>query len=203
MLVAVSVAPSSGFSGSRITNLGSVRNTGVELGLTATLLQVASVVWDTRLSLGTNKNVLLAIPDTSNRSSITGQAYGNAQQNREGYPLGGYWASKPQIDATGVPIVNALGAVQFLPDTFYIGPSTPTRELSFGNTFTLFRNLRAYALLDHKGGHYLFNQRLRNQCQAANDVCQMNNLSLGARNVTAATVGTAAQADAKDRKSVV
>ncbi len=200
MLVAVSVAPSSGFSGSRITNLGSVRNTGVELGLTATLLQVASVVWDTRLSLGTNKNVLLQIPDTSNRSSITGQAYGNAQQNREGYPLGGYWASKPQLDASGVPIVNALGAVQFLPDTFYIGPSTPTRELSFGNTFTLFRNLRAYALLDHKGGHYLFNQRLRNQCQAANDVCEMNNVSLGARNVTAATVGTAAQADADEWK---
>ena len=199
MLVAVAVAPSSGFVGSRTTNLGSVRNTGVELGLTTTLVQLASVVWDTRLSLGTNKNVLLAIPDTSNRASITGQAYGNAQQNREGYPLGGYWASKPRLDATGVPVLIG-NAVQFLPDTFYIGPSTPTRELSFGNTVTLFRSWRAYALLDHKGGHYLFNQRLRNQCQAGNDVCEMNNTSLGARNVTSLTVASATQADADEWK---
>jgi TonB-dependent starch-binding outer membrane protein SusC len=196
MLVAQPIAPSTGFIGSRTVNIGSVKNSGVELSLTGTPVQTARVSWDARLNLASNKNVLLDIPDTSGRAAIGGQAYGLAQQNKEGYPLGGYWASRAQRDAQGVPIVNAAGAVQFTTDTIYMGPPTPTREISLSNTMTLFRNWRLYALLDHKGGHYLFNQRLRNQCQAANDVCEMNNVNLGARNVTAATVGTATPADA-------
>jgi hypothetical protein len=57
----------------------------------------------------------------------------------------------------------------------YIGPSTPTREVGFSNTFSLFRYIRVYTLLDYKGGHYIFNQKERSRCQAANDNCAANN----------------------------
>jgi hypothetical protein len=53
----------------------------------------------------------------------------------------------------------------------YYGPSTPTREVSFSNTLTLFKNFHVYALLDHKGGFNVFNLQERNRCQSANDNC--------------------------------
>jgi len=37
----------------------------------------------------------------------------------------------------------------------YVGPSSPTREFGLSNTVTLFGNLRLFANLDYKGGHYL------------------------------------------------
>ena len=35
-----------------------------------------------------------------------------------------------------------------------MGPSTPTREVSTGGTFTLFKNLRLTTQFDYRGGHY-------------------------------------------------
>jgi hypothetical protein len=40
----------------------------------------------------------------------------------------------------------------------------PTREASLGNTVTLARNLRFFALLDYKGGHYLYNVKDQYRC---------------------------------------
>jgi hypothetical protein len=36
----------------------------------------------------------------------------------------------------------------------YVGPSLPTREIGFTNTFTIFDNFRVFANLDYKGGNY-------------------------------------------------
>jgi hypothetical protein len=74
-------------------------------------------------------------------------------------------------------MLTSAGAAIFNPgDTArrYIGPSTPTHEIGLSNTVTLFGMVRLYALLDHKGGHYLFNLQERNRCQS-NDNCWRTN----------------------------
>ncbi|MGQ0540208.1 MAG: SusC/RagA family TonB-linked outer membrane protein [Gemmatimonadaceae bacterium] len=175
MLVSVPVRPSTGFPTSRLTNLGEVNNRGIELAVTATPLQLDDVQWDSRLSLATTRNRLISfhIPGKT-RETPGGQAYGAVQQHREGHPLGGYWAQSPLRNPDGTPILNSAGAVQF--DTAkFIGPSSPTREIGLSNTLTLFRNFRVYALLDYKGGFYLFNLKERNRCQSTNDNCARNN----------------------------
>lgn len=171
MLVSLPVAPSTGFPVSRLGNLGEVANSGVELAVTGTPVQLANFAWDTRLNVSSNRNRLVAFGiEGRTRETPGGQAYGVVQQHREGYPLGGYWAPSPRRNPDGSLLLTAAGAVQF--DTAnYIGPSTPTREIGFSNTFTLFRNVRLYALLDYKGGQYLYNFKERNRCQAANDNC--------------------------------
>ena len=75
-------------------------------------------------------------------------------------------------DANGKPVLDANGKVQVdltcaWPDPVdpsgyggschekYVGPSTPTREFGLANTVTLFGNLRLFANLDYKGGHYI------------------------------------------------
>jgi len=179
MLQSVSIAPSTGFIGTRLANLGEVTNKGIELSLFGTPVLLRNFGWDTRFNISTNANKLIdfEIPGKT-VDTPTGQAYGTVQQSRPGYPLAGYWVTPPQraadgsaiLTPTGVPVFNTGDSARR-----YIGPSTPTREVGFSNTFTFFRYFRAYALLDYKGGHYIFNQKERSRCQSANDNCWRNN----------------------------
>ena len=175
MLQSILVPASTGFTTSRLANLGSVLNRGFEISLFGTPVRRRSVEWDTRLNFSTNHNELTSF-GIADRTTDTpsGQAYGSVQQHRIGYPLGGYWVTPPVRDANGVAVLNASGAaIYYTGDTSrrYVGPSTPTREVGFSNTFTFLRRFSVYALLDYKGGGYLFNQQERSRCQAANDNC--------------------------------
>ena len=200
MLQSVSVAPSTGFIGSRLTNLGEVNNRGLELSLFGSPIDRRALRWESRLnvSFGRNELVRFGVPNLVVQTSGT-QPYGTVQQHREGYPLGGFWVTPPLrcgVDAVhptaattganacrynqGEPQLTAAGAAIFNPgDTArrYIGPSTPTREFGFSNTFTLFRSLRLYALLDYKGGFNVFNLSERNRCQAHDNCARLNDPS--------------------------
>jgi TonB-linked SusC/RagA family outer membrane protein len=185
MLQSVSIAPSTGFIGTRLANLGEVTNKGVELSLFGSPVQTRNFSWDARVNLSTNANKLIdfGIPGKL-VDTPTGQPYGTVQQHRPGYPLGGFWVTPPQRGPDGAPLLTATNAPIYNPgDTAkrFIGPSTPTREVGFSNTVSLFRYFRVYALVDYKGGFYVFNQKERSRCQAANDNCAANNV-LRARN---------------------
>jgi TonB-linked SusC/RagA family outer membrane protein len=179
MLQAVSIAPSTGFIGTRLANLGEVTNKGLELSLFGVPVQTRNFSWDSRLNFSTNENKLVSFGVAGKTvESPTGQAYGTVQQHRPGYPLGGYWVTPPQRAADGSALLTATGQPIYNPgDTArrYQGPSSPTREIGFSNTFTVFRYFRIYSLLDHKGGHSIFNQKERSRCGAANDNCARNN----------------------------
>ncbi len=175
MLQSVALAPSLGFPGSRLTNLGEVINRGVELSITGTPVQTARIAWDARFIYSSNYNELVSfgIPNTRSQTP-TGQAYGAVQQHRPGYPLGGYWAPNPRRNPDGSPVTNAAGAVQ-LDTAQYLGQPVPAHEFGFSNTVTLFRYFRLYALLDWKTGGQIFNLKERNRCQGQ-DNCALTNV---------------------------
>jgi TonB-linked SusC/RagA family outer membrane protein len=179
MLQAVSIAPSTGFIGTRLANLGEVNNKGLELSVFATPIQLRNFSWDTRLNIATNKNELKSFGIIGKTlDTPTGQAYGSVQQHRPGFPLGGYWVTPPQRGADGAPLLTSAGApIYNAGDSArrYIGPSTPTREIGFSNSFSVLKYFRLYTLLDYKGGHFIFNQKERSRCQSANDNCLANN----------------------------
>src|SRR5690606_1895091 len=96
MLQPVSVAPSSGFISSRLTNLGEVNNSGIELALFGVPIDRPNFRWDSRLNIGTNRNELVSFGiEDKVLETPGGQAYGAVQQHREGYPLGGFWVTPP------------------------------------------------------------------------------------------------------------
>jgi len=180
MLQFVALPPSAGFPGSRLTNLGEVLNSGIELALSATVISKPNFSWDSRVNIGTNRNELISFGDSTKLVETPGgQAFGSVQQHRRGFPLGGYWVTPPLRNPDGSAQLTPAGAAIFpLGDTArrFVGPSTPTREIGFSNTVTVFKYFRFYALLDAKYGHYLFNSQERNRCQAANDNClRVNN----------------------------
>jgi TonB-linked SusC/RagA family outer membrane protein len=161
-LMAVPVPPSTGFLGSVLQNLGEIKNTGFELALTATPVQRRVVNWESRLGVSTNHNELVSFG--YDRTAIILSLYQPVQRHQPGYPLGGYWGNFPARDASGKLVVNTAGALVAEDSQRYIGPATPTREASFGNTLTFFGNLRLFGLLDYKGGHYLYNVKDQYRC---------------------------------------
>jgi TonB-linked SusC/RagA family outer membrane protein len=177
-LVAVPAPPSSGFvaagngsTGTYLANLGQISNSGLELTLTANPLSLQRLNWESVLTMSTNHNKLVSFGTGFNDISFT--TFGAIQRFSQGYPLGAYWAKDVVRDASGVPVLTN-GNVSL--DTLkYLGPSSPTREASFANTFTLFRNFRLYGYLDYKGGFYLFdgikyvNDRLDQNTAPVND----------------------------------
>ena len=175
LLVALPVAPSLGFASSPQTNFGSIRNRGVEMSFTATPITRANVALDSRITFAANRNTLLSVPDTNTAKPIGGQAYTpGAQENHLDYPLGGYWIQLPIRDASGAYVLTASRAISLDPNKTYVGSPVPLREIGFANTLTLFRHFSIYALLDYKGGHYLFNGRERQRCLNGNN-CEFVN----------------------------
>jgi hypothetical protein len=189
LLVPIALPPSLGFNGSQIQNLGATRNSGVEVSLSGTVVNLKNFTWEPRLNYTRNSNVLLAL-DTirscktwqlkvgescpAGRSAAEevpgGMSYSpNMQRNRVGYPLGSYFLRKPARDANGNYIFNknAAGALTsaVYDTTFeFIGQATPKRLISLSNSVSLFRYFRVYALLDYQGGQHLFNYKEFNRC---------------------------------------
>ncbi len=155
-LISVPVPPSSGFNGNVLQNVGEIANSGFELSLYGTPIARHNVVWEVRGTVATNKNELI---DLGGRPPIIFGAFVAVQRHVEGFPLAGYWAYDVVRGADGRPVIGANGRASQSTDTTYIGPSQPTREIGLTNTLTLFGNLRLYAFLDYKGGHYLWSAR--------------------------------------------
>lgn len=182
VLIAASVAPSSGFAstlwysnGSQWQNLGKTRNEGVELALRGTPVLSRHFTWDAAVTLATNRNRLVSFGDTLRKTmSISGQSYGTVQKHQPGYPLAGYWATMPKRNADGSLVLNAAGVALPTDTAVYIGPSSPTRNMSFSNTFTFLRNIRLFALVDYAGGFYNFNSKEGARCRSQQNCAQMN-----------------------------
>jgi TonB-linked SusC/RagA family outer membrane protein len=180
-LVSVPDAGSTGFIGNHLTNIGEIKNTGIEILLSANPILSRNFSWDASVSFATNGNELVSFNGA--REEVIFGAFADVQRHREGYSLGGFWAYDVERDGAGNPViydgagnvitdptvvgatVNVLNSCRWAPsdpswnqadecDDIFLGPSTPTREVALTNTFTLFGNLRLFTQLDYRGGHY-------------------------------------------------
>jgi TonB-linked SusC/RagA family outer membrane protein len=173
LLQAISVAPSSGFISTQLTNLGEISNKGVELLVTAYPVQRGGTTWETRLNLATNRNRLVRLNDEGLTSTAAAfQAYfGGLQVMRVGKPLAAFYAQPAVPDS-----FETRGGIVFpvVDSASYMGQPTPTHEIGWGNTFTIGR-VSFFAQLDYKGGHSVFNYkeydrcRIRTNCERIND----------------------------------
>ena len=152
-LVTVPAPASTGFVGTYLSNLGEIKNAGLEIALNGTPISGRLFSWDTRLTFATNANKLVSFG--ADIDEIFFGEFANVQKHKAGYPLGGFWASDVQRDANGKPVLDANGKViPQLATNHYVGPSLPTREISLTNTLNLPGNFRVYGYLDYKGGYY-------------------------------------------------
>ncbi len=154
-LISVPLAPSSGFSGFQLQNLGTISNQGLEFLVRAVPVEMANFRIESTLTATTNKNELVSFGD--DRDPVIFGVYAPVHRFQEGYPLAGFWSRSVQRDDQGNVVKDQAGRPVLEPDSKYKGPSVPTREVGFSTSLTFFKNVEVFALLDYKGGHYQFN----------------------------------------------
>jgi TonB-linked SusC/RagA family outer membrane protein len=158
-LIARVLAPSLGVSTTQFVNLGRVFNGGNELALNTTVFDKRSAKLDFTLAGSTLKNRLDKLG-----AGIAPIIF-DPQRHVEGYSLGGFWAKKilSYSDANHDGVLSR-SEVQVDNAITYIGPSLPTFELSATPTLTLFGNVKLSALVQHRGGNYIYNQTEEFRC---------------------------------------
>jgi len=166
-LVAVPIAGSLGESFTRLDNLGRVSNKGIELLLTAQLINRPNLSWSVTASAWGNKNRVLAT-DTSKTPIIFGLG-GASQRHQVGYSAGGYWGKAYTFrDLNGDGLINpdTLSGEMTIDsaDTFQ-GSSVPTRGASFSTEVNFLQHFRLYGLLDGRWGNKLDNATEQFRCQ--------------------------------------
>ena len=148
----------------RLENLGSVRNRGFEALISAQIIQKRAFGLDVTLNGAYNDNELI---------SLGGQpTIGTTQQQRQGYPLYGWWSRQltgfEDKNGDGIITYNAAQALSEITVTdtsVFIGYSMPKTELGLTTGVDLFNKaLRVSALLDYKGGHKVYNNTERIRC---------------------------------------
>jgi hypothetical protein len=170
------VAPSVGFPGFQVINVGRVAGWGHELAANVRVLQGRRVGWEIGTTLASNGN---RIEDMGGTQFLTVGGGGQAQ-NRVGFAIGDFFLYKvrtPKTDASGAPLISQSlcdggtgvgGLEQGGPDApcntaprVFWGHSQPTWQAGLSNTVTLFERLRLYARVDGNGGHLQSDTEIR------------------------------------------
>jgi TonB-dependent SusC/RagA subfamily outer membrane receptor len=138
--------------GRRWENLGSVRNRGFELLLSADVLRGRVLSAGVTITGSLNENRLLELGEGVVVSSPT--AEGSRQD--VGYPLYGQWGRTVEsfADANGNGIIEPSEIT--LTANHFIGPNFPTREVTAAPDLGLFgERLRLSGLVQYRGGFYV------------------------------------------------
>lgn len=181
LIVNQAVAPSTGFSGSVPRNLGRVDNSGFEVAVGYEAVRGQSVGWQIDASLAANDDRVRELGEIPGAISTSGTA------TRVGYPIGGYWSRRvvsADFDAGTGQATNVLcdGGVDSAPVAcatapfVYLGQTAPKLSGALGNTVSIGRRLRLYALLDFASGHLRVNndEQLRCMGLAGAPLCEVN-----------------------------
>jgi TonB-linked SusC/RagA family outer membrane protein len=186
------IAPSIGIPGTQPFNAGAVRNWGTETMLRLRPVALPRIDWETTFSYATNDSEVqdLGTPQSildlraqtqcpSDPSNCKVADFVNASsaplspRHQVGYPIGSIFHKKivsAELNAAGAPI-NVMcddgngGSVACASAPFvFLGRTIPKVEGAWGNTITLFNNIRVYGLVDFKRGHWKANGSDRFRC---------------------------------------
>jgi TonB-linked SusC/RagA family outer membrane protein len=166
-LIAIPVAPSTGSCTTRFMNLGSVRNSGLELQLIAMPISRPGFGWDLTLSLSHNSNEIEDLGKDPTGQDIP-PIVGTTIRQVEGYPIDGYW-QRPILgyrDLNGDGLI-ATSEVIVGDSVAFVGPSLAPTEATFTTGVDLLRRrLRISAMFDYKGGRMQLNGTERIRCES-------------------------------------
>ncbi|MEX2295380.1 MAG: TonB-dependent receptor, partial [Gemmatimonadota bacterium] len=145
------VPPSSGFPAPVSTNIGEIRNRGVEIGAYASALDVPGARWDWQLTLGTNDGEITRLDEP-----IHFGVDSRSQRHTEGYPFGAYFSRSYSIGGDG--------EVHSTDEPVFLGHPTPEYDGSLSTSLTLFDWVTLFAELGFAGGHQQLNSTEEFRC---------------------------------------
>ncbi|MCF0053730.1 SusC/RagA family TonB-linked outer membrane protein [Dyadobacter sp. LJ53] len=166
----VNISNATGFL-SKLLNAGKIKNSGVEIQLTATPVKLNNFQWDIGLNWAKNKNKVLSLDgglttyqlntsyNSLTQATTTSSFRGLSVEARVGQPYGTFFgkgflrAPDGQIvyDAQGYPMINPVSRV--------LGSFTPDWIGGISNTFT-YKKFSLSTLIDVKSGGDIFSQSI-------------------------------------------
>ncbi len=170
-LVNRNLPPSLGATATRVENIGTVNNKGIEVSLNARIIDGDDFTWDFQLEAAGNKNRLVSL------GPGVPPLVGFGFKNIPDYPMFGIWWQ----DLLSYDDANSDGFISpnevVVSDTLqFLGSSVPTRTLSGSFGFGFFRNrLNLNLMGEYKGGYVsldvnnLFTCAFQVNCRALHD----------------------------------
>jgi TonB-dependent starch-binding outer membrane protein SusC len=145
-------------------NLGSIKNWGTELGVSARVLQTPRVALDMRLSATTLDNRIEDLgeniqPITLNRGSV--------QMHKQGFPTGAFHGRRYEIKDPHVQRLLTRDDVILVDvdSVTFLGRQLPTNTQALSGELSLFRNLITISgLFERRAGMYMLNDTERFRC---------------------------------------
>ncbi len=147
--------PSTSGGTSILTNIGTLRNTGLEVAITATPISTKSFVWDTRFNFASNANKVEKLANGATEL-LHADYDGNAAQLKSvvGQPMGDFYAHPVARDSKGQMIVGDDGLYALDPNLTKVGNAMPKAIGGFGNTFS-YKGFYLDVLADFRMGGYV------------------------------------------------
>ena len=168
-LISAIQPPSYGSVASQLRNLGSVKNTGVEVAINAQILQSDKLGWDINLAGSANDNKVVSLGNNPPQIGTTSRTVA-------GYPIAGLWA-RP---ITGWADKNGDGLLTYYADAarnevfvgdsaIFRGYAAPRYSVTLGSGWDFFsRKLRISTMFDYRSGNKWYNNTERIRCTRPN-----------------------------------
>lgn len=130
----IQLPPSIYGSASQFVNIGKIRNTGVELSMSARVLDNEYLMWQVSGNFSKYTNKLLTLNSEDAYIDL-----GNGSRYMAGYPLNGRW-ERPILGYTPNPSGKIVSSDVLIGDSaVYVGYQSPSFELPFSSTINTLR----------------------------------------------------------------
>jgi TonB-linked SusC/RagA family outer membrane protein len=157
-LIERDLPPSLGAGDTRWENLGSVKNSGWETLISASLVQADNWSWDLSLSGSINDNEVVELGEGI-------EPIGSTLRFVEGFPAGGYWDQPYTYNDDNGDGIISVDELNVADTAEFVNRSLPGQEASISTTFNLFNSVRVYGLFDYRGDFVLYNNTERFRCR--------------------------------------
>jgi len=149
--------PSTSGAGSVLANIGTLRNKGLEIALSSTIMRSGGFTWDAGVNFARNINVVEQL--ANNATELLHADYdGNAAQLRSvvGRPMGDFYARPIETNAKGEKIVQPNGMYKIdANEWIQVGNAMPKAVGGIFNNFA-YKNFTLDVLADFQiGGHVM------------------------------------------------
>jgi iron complex outermembrane recepter protein len=148
--------PASSGASSVLTNIGILRNQGVEVALKLIPVKTRDIHWNMVFNVASNKNTVVKLTDGAN-FLLHGNFDGDAAELRSevGKPMGSWYSRPIEKDANGQPLVDERGLYRVSPNEWeYIGNAMDRVVGGFMNSFT-YKNLTLDMVVDYRFGSHI------------------------------------------------
>ncbi|MBA4157328.1 MAG: SusC/RagA family TonB-linked outer membrane protein [Gemmatimonadetes bacterium] len=170
-----SVAPSTGFAGSRFINVGELANRGFEVMLRGQPYAGRNLSMDMTFSYSGSRSEVV---DLGGEQSIVESGFGI--EHRLGMPVGGWYHRRivsaefneaGEVNRASMLCDNGQGGTTacysgntVVAPRVFLGQALPQNEGAVTTTFTLFERLRLYGMVDFKRGYQKWDHVTRVRC---------------------------------------